>query len=171
MFGTMRKRKRGKPLAKRTHNGLMRDTAERNDRAKLREGRNGRREKRAAAANFSWRRLVLWRHAAHRIGNRARDKPQTIVAARLIIACGEAEIDQRCIEKIASEIAGKGPPGPIGAAQARRETDHEQTCIEISEIRNRRVMPIRLRHPDGIAEGREARAKRTVRIGLLTSRP
>ena len=162
----MREGKRGRLQTEGTNNGLMGDPAESDDRAQIRQGRDRRSEKGTAALNFRRHRLVLRRHAAHGIGDRARDKPQAVVHRRSVSARGKAEFDQHLIEKDAGEIAGKGPPRAVGAAQARREANHQQTRVKCSEIRNRRVVPFWLRCPKGIAKCCEARAKRTVRVRL-----
>ena len=71
-------------------------------------------------------RLVLRRHAAHRIGDRRADQLQPVVGPRLETARGEAEADQRAVEQVAGIVAGERPAGAVGAAQAGRQADDQQ---------------------------------------------
>lgn len=125
----------------------MRDPAERDDCAKIRQSPDRCHEEGTAAVDFRRHRLVLRWHTAHRIGNRAGDEPQAVIALRAINAGGKAVFNQGLIKQIAGEIAGKRPPRAVGAAQSRRETDHKETCVKRSENRNRRIVPVWLRRP------------------------
>ena len=135
------------PQAKGTNNRLMRHAAERDDRAKTGHGRDRCRQKWTAVGDFGWRRFVLRRHATHRIGDRAGDELQAIIAAGAIGAGGKTIFDQRLIKKLAGEIAGKWPPRAIRAAQAGRETDDKEMRIKGPKHRNRRIVPVWLRFP------------------------
>lgn len=163
VFGAMREGKRGQLLAEGPNDRLMGNPAEGNDRAKIRQSRDRCREKRAAAPNFLPHRLVLRRNAAHGVGDHASGEKQAIVGRCSVRARGKPEFDQCFIKKIAGKIAGKGPPRAVGAAQAGREANHQQTRVGRAEILNRSVVPFRLRCPKGIAIYYETRAKRTLR--------
>src|ERR1700730_4212010 len=82
MFGAMRKGKRDRLQPEGTNDRLMGYPAEGDDRAKIRQGRDRCREKGTAALDFRRQRLVLRRHTAHGIGDRAREEAQAIVDRR-----------------------------------------------------------------------------------------
>ena len=96
-------RMRGDASAERAHHRLVRDGAERQHRLEPWEcamvGVRNCRQVRDLRAD----RLVLGRHAAHRIGDRRADQRQPVVGPRLIVALGEAERDQRAIEQVAGD--------------------------------------------------------------------
>ena len=83
----------------------------------------------AAGVDLVRRRLVLGRHAAHRIGDAAIDQFEAVIGARGISAAGEAEIDQRRVEQVAGIVAGERPAGAVGAAQAGRQADDQEARV------------------------------------------
>ena len=90
------------------------------------------------------RRLVLRRHAAHRIGDAAVDQLKSVVGMRAVLAAREAVARQRLVEQLAGVVAGERPAGAVGALQAGRQTDDQQARIERAERGDRRVEPGRL---------------------------
>src|ERR1700730_6510450 len=111
------------------------------------------------------RRLVLRRHAAHRIGDAAVDQLEAVTGAGVILAAGEPELEQRCIEQIAGIIAGDRPAGAIGAAQSRCEANDEEARVGWPERFDRRVEPLRFLRTPSFAENDEARAARAIATG------
>jgi hypothetical protein len=94
----------------------VRDPAERDDGAELRHFRNRLAEKITAGRDFLRCRLVLGRHAAHRVSDPAIEEREAVVRPRFIGSLREAEILQRGVEKIAGIIPREGPAGAIGPA-------------------------------------------------------
>ena len=87
---------------------------------------DGRDQEWPAGVDFRRQRLVLRRHAAHGIADPAIDQRQPVVGPRLVDAVGKAVFEQRRVEQVAGVVAGEGPPGAVGALQARREADDQQ---------------------------------------------
>ena len=58
---------------------------------------------------------------------------ETVVGAGFVVALGEAKFFQRGVEEIAGIIAGERPPGAIGAAQPRRESNDQQPRVDRAE--------------------------------------
>ena len=110
-------------------------------------------------------RLVLWRHAAHRIGYHAIFQPQPVIYVLVVSAFGKAEFIQRRIQQIAGPIAGERSAGTVGTGHARREADNQQFRVGVAKARHGRVKPIRLGGAGFIAIGGEARADLAVLIG------
>jgi hypothetical protein len=106
----------GAPRRARPHHCLVRDPAERDDRAKLRHFRDGFAEEITAGGDFFRCWLVLGRHAANGVGDAAIDQGKAVIGPRLIGALCKTKVRQRLVEKIAGIISRKGPPGAIGAA-------------------------------------------------------
>src|ERR1700688_4518212 len=117
----VRKWRRRAAKAYRLQGRLMGHPAERHDRAQPWHSLDGRRQKGPACLDFYRKRLVLWRHATHRVADPAIDQLKPVVRPRLIDALGEAVFDQGGVEQVAGEVAGKGSPGAVGPLQARRE--------------------------------------------------
>ncbi len=107
----------------------MRDAAERDDRGKAWRCRDGAFEKWQAGLDLGRCRLVFRGHATHRIGDLAIDELETVIGIAGIGPAGETEREQRCIEKVAGEIAGEGPPGAIGALEAGRQPDDQKPAF------------------------------------------
>src|SRR5271169_2407824 len=127
---------------------------------------DGRRQEWPAIADFRRQRLVLRRHAAHRIANPAIDQRQPIVRPRLISALGKSVFDQRRVEQVAGKITGKRSSSTVGALQARREADNQQPPIWIAERGNRRVEPSGFAGARGLAKGGKPRTKRAIAVWL-----
>ena len=140
----------------------MRDRAEREDRPEPRHSADLGGEKPPAGRDLARFGFVLRRHAAHRIGDAHAPELETVIRTGVIIALGEPEFAQRRIEQSAGVIAGKRPPGPVRAAQARREADDQQFGSGIAEGRNRRIEPFRVGSPLSLPESRKAWAERAV---------
>src|SRR5262249_30903215 len=75
---------------------------------------------------------------------------------------GEAEFDQRPVQEAARIVAGERTSGAIGAAQAGRQADDQQTRIAWAERRHRRVEPRRLTRAQVAPQRQEARAEGAV---------
>ncbi len=95
----------------------------------FRISRDGGLQKIAAGVDLGRRRLVLRRHAAHRVGDARVDELEPVVDARSKAPSGEAVLLQRRIEQIAGVIAGERPPGAVGAAQPRCEADDQERAL------------------------------------------
>jgi hypothetical protein len=95
--------------------GLMGDATERDDDAKVWQAVDRGREELPAIVDLQGQRLVLRRHAAHRIADQAIDQPQAVIGARLVAAPRETVFEQRRVEQVAGIVAGERPPGPVGA--------------------------------------------------------
>ena len=121
--------------AERAHSALMRDTAERNDGAQFFHLGDRRRQKIAAGSYFFRSRLVFGRHAAHRIGDPAVDQFKSIVGTCAVFTARKAELVKRLVKQDAGIVAGERTAGPIGALQAGREADDQQTRIEADRTR------------------------------------
>ena len=77
----------------------------------------------------------------HGIGDPAVDQLQAVVGPRLIGALGEAVFEQRGVEQVAGIVAGEGTAGAVGALHARREANDQETRLDVTEGRDRRVVP------------------------------
>ena len=86
----------GDAAAERPHRRLVRDGAERQHGAQLRKARDRRHQELPAGGDLGADRLVLRRHAAHRIGDRRADQLQPVVRPRLEVAAREAEARSAC---------------------------------------------------------------------------
>ena len=125
--------------AQRRQRAVVRDAPQRDHRRHIGQRRDARPQEAAAGGDLRRRRLVLRRHAAHRIGDDAVDELQAVVGARLVAPAGEAELQQRCVEEIAGVVAGERSPGAIGAVEARREADDQQPAGFVAERGDRAV--------------------------------
>ncbi len=148
----------------RGDDAVMGDFAEAEDHREARHGGDGVDQERPAGPDFGGRRLVFRRHAAHGVGDRDVDQVQAVVRPRRIGAGREAEIDQCPVEQVAGIVAGEGPSGAVGAAQARRQPDDEKPGVERPEGRHRRVVPVGLRRPPLPAKRHQPRAERAVAV-------
>src|SRR5690606_4668979 len=89
----------------------------------------------------------------------------------------KAVIKQGFIEQLARVITGKGPPGKIRPAQARRQPDNKQFCIFRPEARHRRIEFIGEKLAVGVSKRCKAGAGGAIFIGAgdhepcLTARP
>ena len=93
---------------------------------------------------------------------RARRRTQAVIGAGLVLALGKAEFPQCRVEQPAGMIAGERPPGPVGAAQTRRQPDDQQLRGFIAEGRHRRVVPFRVGSPLRRAKAGEPWAERAI---------
>jgi hypothetical protein len=166
MFGAMGEGKRPWLKAEGAKDGVVGNPTKRDDHVKLWQSRNRCHKKSPAAIDFRWQRLVLRRHAAHGIGDQAGSEAQAIAGRSPISASGKAKFEQRLIEKLAREIAGKGTTGAIRASQAGRKANDQETRIIGSERGNGGIVPIWLSRAEAVAKSREARAIWTIRVRL-----
>ena len=83
--------------AERGNRAVMGDAAERQDGAKIRHRCDRRDKKRSAGLDLGRYWLVGGRHAADRIGDRRVDKLETVVAAGVVGAAGEAIVEERAV--------------------------------------------------------------------------
>ena len=87
---------KGGPLgACSAKHGVMRDPAERQDHAKLRQSRDSGCKELLTICDLRERGLILERHATNGIGNQAGNKLQPVIARGNIVARGKAKIDDR----------------------------------------------------------------------------
>ena len=162
----VRERRRGAAQAERLQRRFVRNAAERHDRAQPWHRSQCRDEEWPAGVDLRRQRLVLRRHAVHRVADPAIDQRQPVVGPGLIDALGEAVFEQRGIEQVAGEIAGEGTPGAVGALQPRREADDQEPAVGIAERRHRRIEPVRFTRARCLAEAGEPRTERTIAIGF-----
>ena len=104
----------------------MRDGAEGEDRLEAGPSLQLGGEKRPAGGDLGRLRLVLRRHAAHRVGNAGAAQLQSILWVGLVMADGKARLQQGSIEQVAGKIAGERAAGPIGAAEPGRQADDQK---------------------------------------------
>ena len=80
-------------LPERAQRRFVRDAAEHHDRAQLRHRRDAARQKRiAAGVDLGRRRLVLGRHAVHRVGDARIDQGQPVVRPRVVVCRARSRI-------------------------------------------------------------------------------
>ncbi len=144
------------------HHAVMRNFAQRKNRAQLFHRRNLSAEKRAASVDLCWQRLVLRRHTTHRIGDGAIHQTQSIIGALVVSALGQSMFQQGRVEKIARIIAGKWAARAVGPMQPRRKANDQQRRIGFAEHRHRRVEIIGQGARIGGAKIGQPRAKRAI---------
>src|SRR3984957_16748495 len=101
--------------SERAQRAFMRDPAKRDHDLEPRQRRDRRRQIAATRSDFLWRWLVLRRNAAHGVDDRAVDKLQAVVRPTIVDARGEAELDERRIEKFARVVDREGQDRPDSA--------------------------------------------------------
>ncbi len=79
-------------------------------------------------------------------------QPKPVVRPLLEAPFGKTEFEQGLVEEQPGEIAGEGPPGPIGALLSRGEAANCEPGIRVTEMRNRRIPPVGMLFPKGLAE-------------------
>ena len=77
-------------------------------------------EKAAASRDFARFRLVLGRHATHRIGNPHPAKLQAVIGAGIVYSFGKAKFAQSVIKHIARIVAGERAPCSVRSSQTGR---------------------------------------------------
>jgi hypothetical protein len=148
--------------AKCSNGRVMRDPPKRqNDPRPWRPGQFVHQE-RPAGQHLGGQRLVLGWHAPYGIGHTAIDEAEAICWVGTIDAFAKPMLRQRRIEYVPSEIPGERPAGTVGTAQARRQTDDQDTGIHRTEGGHGRVMPTGELHPVGGTKGGKPGAKRAV---------
>ncbi len=163
----MRKGVAGAPQPLRREHRVVRDGAEREDCANARPCRQLGGEKRPAGADLDRVRLVLRRHAAHRVGDAGAAQRQPVLRMGAVITLGKPELQQGPIEQIAGKIAGERSPGPVGAPQTRRQADDQERRYGIAEGGDRGVEPVGMRRALDRPEAGQPRAERAVAVGQL----
>ena len=148
--------------AERAHSALVRDSAEHNDGPQFFHFGDRWRQKIAAGSYFFRGRLVLGRHAAHRIGDPAVDQFKSIVGMCAVFTARKAELAECLVKENAGIVAGERTAGPIGALQAGCEAHDQQTRIEAAERGDRRVEPGRFLDAPRFAKRRKPRAARAI---------
>ena len=116
-------------------------------------------QKRPARRDLGAYRLVLRRYTAHSVGDAAIHQFKAVVGALIVGALGKPGRQQRRIEEIAGIIAGKRASGEVGPLQARRQTDDQETRIEFTKRRYRRIVPVWVLEAMAFKEHMKARAK------------
>ncbi len=76
--------------------------------------------KRPAGLDLFRRRLVLWRHAAHRVGDQHALQFEPVVGPLLVVPGGKAELFERGVKQVAGIVARERPAGAVGALQPGR---------------------------------------------------
>src|SRR5207244_683786 len=66
---------------------------------------------------------------------------------------------------------GEGAAGGVGAAQSRRQADHQQPSVEGTEGRNRGIVPIRMAKPVFLPKINQSRAAGAVPAGIEAHEP
>src|SRR4029078_4752032 len=120
-------------FTERRQRGVVSDAPECHDRGQALEAGDLILEEAVAALDLLRQRLFLGRHRAYRAGDHAVDQSEAVLRVGAIDACSEAEALQRRIEELAGIVAGERPAGTIGAAQARREADHQESRFIVAE--------------------------------------
>ena len=133
MHGTVHKRRRSSAQAQRLQCRIVRDPSQRYDGAQIGHGLDLSDQIRPAGVDLRRQRLVLRRHAVHRVADPAIDQGQPVIGTSQIDAFGKTIFEQGRIEQVAGIIAGEGTPGAVGALHARREADDHQPRFRIAE--------------------------------------
>ncbi len=120
------------------------------------------REVSAASRNFRGVRLVLRRHAAHRVGDARPMKLEAVIRTGVVHSRGKAELCQCLVEQAAGMVAGKGAPGPVRAPEAWREADDQQLGVAVAEGWNRPVEPVGMEFLLGFSECRQTQAEAAI---------
>ena len=149
-------------LGERRDDAVMRHPPQRHDRAQARHFGDLGGQEPAAGLALRRRRLVFRRHASDRVGDPAVDQGEAVIGALVIDAAREAEFEQGRVEQVARIVAGEGPPGPVGAAQAGRQADDQQPRVARPEWRDRRIEPGRFARAPRLAKSDQARTERAV---------
>lgn len=139
----------------------MRDAAECHDDAWGGRGFELALQEGSAAVDLGADRLVGGRDTADRIGDPAVDQAKAIIRLGTEMSFGEPVTDEGRVEQVAGIIAGERSPCSIGATQAWRQADDQQTRIQGPEGRDRCVVPCRIRSSIVVPKGDQARAERT----------
>ena len=111
----------------------MGDAAERQHDAQFRQCSEPGFEKWTARGYFLGRRLILRRHATHRVGNHGIDKRKAVIGARIIRALGKTKFKQRRIEEIARVVTREGAARSVGAVAPRRQANNEELSVGRAE--------------------------------------
>lgn len=140
----------------------MRNAPQRDDGREAGQGGHLSFEKSATRLDFLRDRFVFGRHAANRIGDQHARQYQPIVRSLVIITFRKSKAAQSGIEELAGIIAGEWPAGAIGALEAWRKPNDQQTRVGIAEGRNRRIEPLGMRSALCFPKRDESRTERTV---------
>ena len=167
--GAVGERPGGAFLAQRGKHRIVGDAPERQHRTAFRQVFEFAREEGAAGGHFRADGPVLRRDAAHRIDDAAAGGREAVFGMAAIAPPRQAELEQRCEQQVAGIVAGKGPAGPVRAAQAGREADDQDLRAARPESRHRSIEPAGLRFPPTMPERPQARTEGTVRIRLHTA--
>ena len=144
----------------------MCDPAQRDDGAQPRHGLDRPQQKLPAGVDLDRQRLVLRRHAAHRIADAAVHQRQPVVWPGVIRAGRKAVVEQRGVEQVAGIVAGEWPPGAVGALDPGGEADNHQFGVVGPERGHRRIEPVGFARANGVAVINQPRAERTVAAGI-----
>ena len=112
----MPERMGGNPFAKSTAGRVMGDFSERHQGLEIGKPCQGRQQKRAAMVDFLTHGLVLRRHTAHGIGDRAADKLHPVIGSMAVLSLGKPEFQEGGVEEVPGIIAREGPSRPVGPA-------------------------------------------------------
>ncbi len=101
--------------AKGAHRGLVRNRSQRDNCLQILKPGQHRRQELPAIVDLRADGFVFRWYAAHRIDDTGIHQAQTIVGTRFKLTGSKSKLTQRAVEKVASIIAGKRSPGPVGA--------------------------------------------------------
>jgi hypothetical protein len=105
-------------------------------------------------------RLVLWRNAAHSIGDSRVDEAKPVIRPGRVYARGEAETRKGGVQEIAGKIACERTAGAICALHAGGKSDDQQSRRGWPERWHRSVVPVRLFLPQVMAKRDKPRTAR-----------
>jgi hypothetical protein len=130
----------------------MGDLAQRQDHFDVGQCLQFRFQELAAGLDFRRFRLVLRRHATHRIGDTAIDQFQTVVDALVIGALRQPVLEQGGVKQVAGPVAREGTTRPVGALQSGRQAGDQDAGGQRTEAGNGSVEPVRIFDPVGFSE-------------------
>jgi len=147
MQPTMRERKVPATQAKGVEHRLVRNVAERKDRAEPRHTGDFGSEKAPAGRDFAGVGLVLRRYATDRIGDTRPAQHEAVIRTGIVDALREAEFSQRLVQQHASMVAGERPSRAICSLETRSKADDQQFRGVIAKRWDGRIKPFRMSRP------------------------
>jgi hypothetical protein len=89
-----------------------------------------------AVADFLGERLIAGRSATDDGGYPSVAEFETVVAGYGLGFCGEAEIVEDGVHKVAGAVSGEGAAGAVGSVGSWSESEDEESCAWVSEAGN-----------------------------------
>ena len=137
VLGGVGERKRRSLEAQGAHDGLVRDSPQRQQHRIRRQAAEFGGEVLIAASHLGADRLILRRHALDGVRNPAAKQLETVIDGTGLRRGAESVAIERIVKDYAGVIAGKRPTGRIGSMKPRSQTDDQQTGLIISKRWNR----------------------------------